>query len=260
MSVVTTPIPAPGVRLDRDGPVARVTLDRPESHNALQATDVRTLLSIFESLRTDAALRVLVVTGAGEETFSAGASLPQMQSGEMSGEIFDTLTGALADVPVPTICALNGSVYGGGAEFALCCDFRVGHDEIRLSVPAARLGVCYPIGGITRYVQRLGLAAASRILLAAEEMEGRELHRIGYLTHCVGRTELAAEVDALVGRLTSLAPLAVRAMKELLLAAAAGSPDPDRARALVRRCADSADFAEGMAAWNERRDPRFNGT
>ena len=77
-----------------------------------------------------------------------------------------TLTDRLAAVRVPVICALNGSVYGGGAEIALCCDFRIGVRGSRLAVPAARLGVCYPLGGLTRYVQRLGLATAERLLVA----------------------------------------------------------------------------------------------
>ena len=124
---------------------------------------LRNLLELSVEIEANRDLRVLVLTGAGDATFSSGASLAQMQTGEMSGEIFDTLTGRLAGVRVPTVCALNGNVYGGGAELALCCDFRVGRHGMRLSVPAARLGVCYPIGGLTRYVERLGLSSASRI-------------------------------------------------------------------------------------------------
>ena len=257
---MTEPAPSPGIRHRVDGAIARVTLDRPDQHNALHAADVTALRTFLDEVDADRDVRVLVLTGAGDQTFSSGASLPQMQTGEMSGEIFDTLTGRLARVRVPTVCALNGSVYGGGAELALCCDFRAGRRGMRLSVPAARLGVCYPIGGITRYVERLGLSSASRILLAAEEVEAEELLRIGYLTHLFAVEDFAAGVEALATRLASLAPLAVASMKELLLDVAAGRADPARARERVEACAASSDFEEGLRAWRERREPRFTGS
>jgi enoyl-CoA hydratase/carnithine racemase len=83
-----------------------------------------------------------------------------MESGEMSGRIFETLTEDLAAVRVPTICALNGSAYGGGTEIALCCDFRIGVSGSRMSVPAARLGICYPASGLRRFVEALGLSTS----------------------------------------------------------------------------------------------------
>lgn len=257
---MSEPTPSSGIRHRVDGAIARVTLDRPDQHNALHAADVADLRAFLDEIEANRDLRVLVLTGAGDATFSSGASLAQMQTGEMSGEIFDTLTGRLAGVRVPTVCALNGNVYGGGAELALCCDFRVGRHGMRLSVPAARLGVCYPIGGLTRYVERLGLSSASRILIAAEELDAGELLRIGYLTHLIEGDEFSAEVEALATRLASLAPLAVQSMKQLLLEVAAGHPDAARARELVGKCASSSDFAEGLRAWRERRKPRFTGS
>jgi len=248
-----------GVRFERDNHVARITLARPDQHNALNAEDVRVLRGILEDIENDAVVRVVVLTGEGEKTFCSGASLDQMETGEMSGRVFDTLTDRLAHLRVPTVCSLNGSVYGGGAELAICCDFRIGTPETRLSVPAAELGVCYPLGGLSRYVRRLGLPTASRILLSAEVMGSEELLRVGFLTHRVERDRLSEATQELVHRLAGLAPLAVQAMKRLLLAVARGSVDPDDAEQLIEACAASDDLVEGLLARRERRSPDFRG-
>ena len=177
----------------------------------------------------------------------------------MSGAIFDSLTEQLAALPLPTVARINGSVYGGGAELALCCDVRIGTRGMRLSVPAARLGVCYPPGGLHRYLTRLGLATASRILIAAEELDDSELLRTGYLTHLTEGHSLDTRVDEVVTRLTGLAPLAVRNMKRGLLALAAGEPDGEELQRLVEECATSDDVKEGVRAARERRPPDFTG-
>jgi enoyl-CoA hydratase/carnithine racemase len=248
-----------GIRLERDGHVARITLDRPGQHNALRAEDVAAFRGFLGELEADPETRVLLLTGEGDRTFCSGASLDQMESGEMSGALFDTLTDRLAHLRLPTVCVLNGSVYGGGAEVALCCDFRLGTPGMRLSVPAARLGVCYPVGGLGRYVRRLGLAAASRILLANEEVDGEELHRIGYLTHRVQAEALTEEGDRLAARLAALAPYSVQGMKRIMLRLAERTLDPEEAERLIARAAESQDMREGLRAARERRDPDFRG-
>lgn len=247
------------VRLELDPPVARIVLDAPERHNALTADDVASVRDHLERVDSEADVRVLVLTGAGPRTFCSGASLPQMESGEMTPELFETLTSTLAALRAPAICALNGSVYGGGAELALCCDFRIGVRGSRLAVPAARLGVCYPAGGLSRYVARLGLGAAQRILLAGEELEAEEMLRIGFLTELVDPRELGAATDRLAERLAAHAPLAVQAMKRILGDVAGGTPDATLAAELVRRCEASSDMREGLLARREGREPRFEG-
>jgi len=256
---VTHSTDTPGIRLAQDGSIARLTLNRAARHNALEAVDVALFRAHLDTIEKDAEARVIVITGSGDKTFCSGASLRQMESGEMSGEVFDTLTGRLADSRLPTIGVLNGSVYGGGAEIALCCDFRIGVMGSRLSVPAASLGVCYPVGGLQRYVERLGLTTANRILLAAEELDAAEMLRVGFLTHLVAQADLVAEADALATRLSTMAPLAVQAMKRILLDIASGTVDPERAAKLIDACTQSEDLAEGLRAQREGRMPRFEG-
>lgn len=248
-----------GIRFERDTRTARITLNRPERHNALGADDLVRMVEIFDEIEADPAIRVLLLTGAGDRTFCSGASLDQMSSGQMSGAIFDTMTNRLAALRVPTVCALNGDVYGGGAELALCCDFRVGVEAMRLSVPAARLGVCYPIGGLTRYVRRLGPSIANRMLLAAEDMDGVELLRIGFLTELVAREAFEDAVTDRIARLRDLAPLAVQGMKQIMRGIEEGSMDPLEASAIIDRCTTSDDLREGIAAWREGREPEFRG-
>lgn len=259
MAPVSIPTDSTGIRAGRKGPVTTIVLDRAERHNALEAADVTALKDVLDGIASDGDTRVVVVTGAGDQTFSSGASLDQMESGEMNGAVFDTLTSRLASFPLPTIARINGSVYGGGVELGLCCDFRIGVRGSRLSVPAARLGICYPPGGLRRYVSRLGLGPASRILLSSEEMDADEMLRVGYLTHLVDAFDLDGAVDALAGRLARLAPLAVRNMKRILLEVADGSSDAEALDALAAECVGSEDREEGLRAWREGRAPRFEG-
>lgn len=259
MAPVNASKPSSGVLVQRSGPVIRLVLDRPDRHNALEAVDVEALKDALDGAATDDDARVVILTGAGTETFSSGASLEQMETGEMSGAVFETLTDRLADLDLPTIARVNGSVYGGGGELALCCDFRIGVRGSRLRVPAARLGVCYPPGGLRRYVTRLGPGPASRILLAAEELDADEMLRTGFLTHLVDFHDLDPQVDLLAEEIAGLAPLAVRNMKRILRGILDGGMDAESAGRLVDECASSDDVREGLRAWREGREPRFQG-
>lgn len=244
--------------LSIEGAVARITLARPEQHNAIEVADVERIHAHLDRIDAEPSVRALILTGGGP-TFCAGASLREIESGEMTGALFERLTDRLASARVPTICALNGSVYGGGTEIALCCDFRIGVIGTRMSVPAARLGLCYPVGGLRRYVEALGLGVASRLLLACEELDAEEMLGVGFLHQLVPGDDLPSAADALAARLTSLAPLAVQGMKRILRQIARGEIDDEEAERTIAACAASADLREGLAARRERRNPGFSG-
>lgn len=249
---------APGVKRARDGHVLRIVLDRPRKRNALTAEDVECLAGILSEVEGDDSLRVLLLTATGP-TFCSGASLDEMASGAMSGALFDALASRLADLRVPTIARVGGAVYGGGAELALCCDFRIGIRGTRLRVPAARLGLCYPVGGLRRYVERLGLGVATRILIGGEELDDQAMLDAGFLTALVEPDELDAVVDRLAGRIAASAPLAVQGMKRILAQIARGDLDQSEADRILAACDTSDDLAEGLRAWGEQRDPDFIG-
>jgi enoyl-CoA hydratase/carnithine racemase len=249
-----------GFELTTADGVARIMLTRPEQHNALGSADIAALCEALTAVDADAGVRVLLLTGAGERSFCSGASLKEFASGAMSGELFSTLTDALAGLEIPTVCALNGDAWGGGAELALCCDYRLGVEGMRLRIPAARIGLCYPVAGLQRYVERLGLDAATRLLVAAEPFDHAGLLAIGFLHRVLPREGLAAAAETLSAELATLAPLPVRAMKRILGQIARGPLDRASADAAVQTCAASADLQEGLLAQREKRSPRFNGS
>ena len=159
----------------------------------------------------------------------------------------------------PTICRLNGGVYGGSTDLALCCDFRIGHSDIEMFMPAGRLGVHYYEAGMRRYVSRLGLNAAKRLFLTAERIGAAEMLRIGYLTEVAPPDELDARVDALAERIAEMAPLAVQGMKRALDEIARGELDRAMLEARQAACQESEDLKEGLRAFREKRKPVFQG-
>src|SRR5947209_17242588 len=163
--------------LECDGARATIHLNRLEHLNRLQAEDLDVLLDLFDRIEADSAIRVLVLTGTGR-AFSAGYDLNSVAERAVSaaeetsaGSAFEIVVNRLEDLALPTICRLNGGVYGGATDLALACDFRIGVDTGEMFMPAARLGLHYYKSGFARYVSRLGVNAAQRLFLAAQKID-----------------------------------------------------------------------------------------
>jgi enoyl-CoA hydratase len=259
-----TPISSPPIlELRRDR--ATIRLNRPRHRNRIERGDLDTLSQLLISVDRDPELRVLVLTGAGS-TFCAGYDLGALktESAEAAAaapgpDLFERMVDQLEELRIPTICALNGSVYGGATDLALACDFRIGVEGMELGMPASRLGVHYYLSGLQRYITRLGIGAAKRLFLTGVPMTAQRLLEIGYLDEVVSTGEFAARVDAFAGMLASRAPLAVQGMKRALNAVARGTADAAEVEAAVIRCMRSEDLAEGLAAWSAKRAPVFRG-
>lgn len=247
------------ILFNRTGHVARLVFNNPEKHNSLGESELLAIQQYLSEVALDEQIRVLVVTGTGNKTFCAGASLHQLGSGKISGDCFQKTTDQLAALAIPTVCSLNGNVYGGGVELALSCDFRIGVEGTMMRVPAASIGLCYPISGINRFVERMGVNLAKRILVASETFQADEMLAIGFLDHLVMPTQLEQKTEEMAGHIAGLAPLAVRAMKNVLAQAASGAIDMEKARELSTMCQESADLQEGFAAQRQKRAPRFKG-
>jgi enoyl-CoA hydratase/carnithine racemase len=219
------------------------------------------LHATFERVDADPTIRVLVLTGTGK-SFSSGyhiGALIEQEATDHDPEAFERTVDRLEALRVPTIVALNGSVYGGSTDLALACDFRFGAEGIQLRMPAARLGIVYYASGIERYVSRLGIAAAKKLFLTAEPIDADEMLRIGYLDAVVPAAELMMRVDALATALAANAPLALAGLKRAINDAAKGRLDRHVLKAVRTRCSDSADHAEALRAWSEKRQPVFHG-
>jgi enoyl-CoA hydratase/carnithine racemase len=243
----------------RTGHVGRLVLNNPQRHNALGREQLSTIQTRLAEVAADSQVRVLIVTGAGEKTFCAGASLQELSDGHLGDDDFQKMTGQLADLAVPTICAMNGDVFGGGVEMAVSCDFRIGSDGSRLRVPAAAFGLCYPESGIRRFVECLGVNLSKRILVAAEEFTAESLLDLGFLDHLVLRQNLESFTNNFARHIAGLAPLAVQAMKLIIRQTIAGNIDVNGAREVAARCLQSQDLQEGFMAKREKRTPNFNG-
>jgi len=255
--------PASSPVLTIDGARATIRLNRPRHLNRLQAEDLDVLLRLFDRIEADAAVRVLVLTGTGR-AFSAGYDLNSVAERATSsieqqsaGSAFEVVVNRLEDLGVPTICRLNGGVYGGATDLALSCDFRIGVDTAEMFMPAARLGLHYYKSGIQRYVTRLGTDNAKRLFLTAQKIDAPEMLRIGYLTAMVPPEVLDEEVDRLVAILAGNAPVAMRGMKRTINEIARGKLDEAAADQRARDSMRGAEVREGVKAFAEKRPPKF---
>ena len=249
--------------LDIDGPRATIRLNRPRHLNRLQPDDLDALLRLFDRIEADPAIRVLVLTGTGR-AFSAGYDLNSVADRATSataqpsaGSAFEAVVDRLEDLGVPTICRLNGGVYGGSTDLALACDFRIGVDTAEMFMPAARLGLHYYKSGIARYVSRLGVDNAKRLFLTAERITAPEMLRIGYLTAMVPLESLDEEVDRLATLLAGNAPVAMAGMKRTINEIARGKLDEAAADQRARDSMRGAEIKEGVRAFAEKRPPKF---
>lgn len=247
----------PGLRLYVEDGCATLTLNRPERHNALSQDDMDTLRNALITLEKDESLRVLVLTGAGEKTFCSGAFLDEVADRSFKGNPFEDLTDTLEKFRLPTICMLNGSVYGGGGELSLCCDFRIGVEGMRMFVPPARLGIHYPEKGLMRFINRVGLGAAKRILLAVEVFDAQAMLEMGFIDYLVPRDQLAHRTQQLAADIAALAPLSVQSMKQSLNELARGEANHDAIKARIAQCWNSHDHKEAVRAMAEKRKPVF---
>jgi len=237
--------------LELRGATATIRLRRPTQHNRIDPDDIGMLRAALQRVEASTGARALVITGTGSKTFSSGFTLDAIV--ERLDRRFEALLDAVERFPLPTICALNGSVYGGATDLALCCDFRIGVRGTRMFMPAARFGLHYYPGGLRRYVQALGLTQAKRLFLTAQAISAEEMLRIGFLTELVQRSALAAKIADYVTALEECEPAAVRSMKLQLNAIARGERSATRSRSAYEASLRSAELRARLDALARRR-------
>lgn len=231
--------------LEIAGSTAFITLRRPGQHNRIDPEDPAVLLGHIEQIRTTPAVRLVVVTGEGEKTFCSGYTLGQI--GARLDRSLEDMLDALESLDVPTLCALNGSAYGGGTDLALACDFRIGVRGCRLFMPAARFGLHYYPGGLRRFATRLGCSAAKKIFLTGMTIDSEELLRMGFLTELAERGELQSRVAMYVDSIARCEMQAVRSMKRHINAISAGEWNESSGRAAYEASLRSEGTARRLA-------------
>ena len=261
---MTDPAQPTTVLLSIDGPRATITLNDPAKHNRLDPAGLRALRAAIEKADADPAVRVTVITGAGEKTFCSGYDLGSISASERRSQSadddsFEKVMDRLEAMRMPTLCALNGGVYGGATDLALACDFRLGVRGMKFFMPAARFGLHYYPGGLRRYTQKVSPSFAKRAFLLSEDFADTELLAVGYLDWLVDRAEFRDKVEEKAAKLASLAPLSMVGMKRAIEQFAQAAPDLPSIRNGAQACAVSDDLQEGLAALRERRAPTFKG-
>ncbi|PRY51187.1 enoyl-CoA hydratase/carnithine racemase [Geodermatophilus tzadiensis] len=254
------------LKVTRDGAVAVLTIDRSEKRNALTAGMWAALPGVLAGLAEDPAVRVLVVTGAGP-TFCAGADIGDLLGGPDSADPMAQLRrdnlaaqAALRDFPRPTIAMVRGHCIGGGVELATCCDLRFTDPTGVFGVTPARVGIVFTPTSVRQLVQLVGPATARYLLYSGELLDAEAALRTGLVDRLLPAGDLAGEVRRFAEVLASRSALSQRAAKEVVAALAAGRDDDaveELAARWYRETAASGELAEGVAAFTERRPPRF---
>lgn len=256
------------VQVSTDGPLARLVLDNPRRRNAVGFVMWRQLFEALGALAADDAVRVVIVSGAGGQAFSAGADVSEFGEWRTDPDkkrLYDqtmlNAARALESFPKPTLASVRGYCIGGGLELALVCDIRVCAADAQFAVTPARLGIGYSLTDTERLVSRLGAAATREMLFTARRYPAAEALRLGIVNRVVAAAELDRTVAELAGEIAANAPLTLSAAKTIINEATKPPAERDVAlcERLVADCYASEDYAEGRRAFAEKRPPRFRG-
>ncbi len=242
------------IRFDIEGPVAHLTLCAPERRNAIGSEEIAAVKAALSKITESC--RLFVIRSEGP-VFCAGANLKEITDGTMNGDDFQSMTNAIAQLPIPTLAIVEANVFGGGAELLFSCDFRLAVEGKKLMIPAAAVGLCYPVEGIQRMTQRLGSTLVRRLLLTTEPVSFETLSQHGAIDWLVSEEMVDTQSAALIDKLSSLAPLSLAAMLRIIKMVETNTFDKATAQLLADECSASEDLKEGLAAQREKRAPLF---
>lgn len=252
----------------KQGAVGWMTFNQPEKHNAVSMEMWQGMAEIVAEFEADPEIRLIVLDGAGEKAFVAGADISEFGEQRNDPETqakYDRTAGsaqaALMATAKPTLAKIKGYCIGGGLGIALACDLRVAADDSRFAVPAARLGLGYRIAGVKRLMDAVGPAFAKEIFFTARQFDAAEAWNMGLINKVVPRAELDAAIDQYIAQISDNAPLTIQAAKKTIEEWVKEEPERNlaAAQALVQACFESQDFVEGRTAFVEKRRPRFQG-
>jgi enoyl-CoA hydratase len=254
------------IRVEKNGMLAIVILDRPKVLNALNAATFAELSSVFDELETDKEVRAVLLTGAGERAFAAGADIRDLATAqEGTGRAFalrgQEVLRKIETLSKPVIACVRGFALGGGCELAMACTLRIAADDAKFGQPEVKLGVTPGYGGSQRLPRLVGRGAALKLLLTGAIIDAREALRIGLVDEVVPAAELMQRAETLASEMAAQAPLAIAETLHLV----DEGLDLPLDLALLREAdrfgylCDTADKAEGTQAFLEKRTPVWKG-
>jgi len=249
-----------------DGPVATLAIDNPAKRNALDLEMWKALPDVISGLDRDERVRVIVLRGAGPESFASGADIAEfatVRADAEGGRLYEAANEAafwaLAHCSKPVIAMIRGFCLGGGFGLALSCDLRIASQNATFGIPAARLGVGYPPGAMRLITAAVGAPAAKDLFYTARRIGAEEARRLGVVQRVEPDAGLEEATLALARDIAANAPLTIRAAKAAIDASVGiAHPGADPV-ALADRCFDSADAVEGRTAFLGKRKPVFTG-
>ncbi len=249
-----------------DGAIATITLNRPRVHNAINAEMLRDLDQAFRALADDASIRVILLRGAGEKAFAAGADISELTAVDPANAVqfaqrAQHIFRRIETLPKPVIAVINGVALGGGCELAMACTLRIAADTARLGQPEVRLGILPAYGGTQRLPRLVGRGAALKMMLTGQPIDAHEAHRIGLVDEVVPPEHVELRALELARTLAEQPPLAVAAILDTVHRGADMPLEEAVAleASIFARVCGTSDMREGTRAFLEKRAPHFTG-
>ncbi len=266
MATATAAPTRENVLYEKKESIAYVTLNRPKVLNALNKATITELNEVFKDARDDATVRGVILTGAGDKAFAAGADIAEMANDTPADAEDKTrhgqrLTRLIENLGKPVIAAVNGFALGGGCELAMACTIRLAVETAKFGQPEVTIGIIPGYGGTQRLPRLVGKGRALQMILTAEMIGAQEAYRIGLVNEIVPAADLLPRAEAILNRIGANAPVAVK----LAIDAANRGLDVSLAdglnieASLLAQCAATGDMKEGVAAFREKRKPKFQG-
>jgi enoyl-CoA hydratase/carnithine racemase len=252
----------------KENGVGWITFNNPARHNAVSLDMWQALPLVLDDYAKDTEIRVVILTGAGEKAFVAGADISQFKEKRSSPEgvkeynaAADDASKALQSFPKPTIAMIRGYCIGGGTAIAVGCDIRIAADDARFGVPAGKLGLGYRFTGIKRLADVVGPAFAAEIFFTARQFSAQEALAMNLINRLVPAAELEKYTLDYAGTIAGNAPLTIAAVKRSILEYVKDPADRNLAlcQKMVDACYASEDYKEGQTAFMEKRKPVFKG-